>query len=152
MSDSAQPSSNGPWTSEYTSYATSQGLSPAECMERDERKYVGGSMTGFIRWVDAALRQMRTEQPDKFLHGRLCDQKAKLSFLQDFARRPTVEPLVSDSDPRLTELRLISASMALADFRARDGKCEECMDTGRLHHCSPGGTAISFPCACVQQQ
>lgn len=106
-------------------------------------------MTGFILWVNAALRQMRAEQPDKFLHGGLCDQAAKLSFLRDFAQRPKVDHLFSASDPRLAELSSILTDMKLEDFRARGGKCEQCMDTGRLHHSSVGGTAISYPCPCV---
>lgn len=48
------------WNPRFVLYANHRGLSPEEVLEKDEKRWPGGKMVGYMLWIDGMWRAWRT--------------------------------------------------------------------------------------------
>lgn len=48
---------SGPMNSRYVSYAAAHGMTPDEMLAADRVRWPGGSMVGFMSWIDGKWRE-----------------------------------------------------------------------------------------------
>jgi hypothetical protein len=45
------------WNPRYVAYARASGKHPSQMLSLDRKRYPGGRMSGFIRWIDSKWRK-----------------------------------------------------------------------------------------------
>lgn len=71
---------------QFVAYASAHGNTPDQQLASDEKRWLGGSMCGFILWKRARLLEFRRVNPDAFLGDMLRDQDGFTGFLRQAAR------------------------------------------------------------------
>lgn len=61
------------WNPRYENYARFHGRAVVEQILQDRQEWPGGSMTGFVLWNNARLREAAEAIPEAFFMGKLVD-------------------------------------------------------------------------------
>lgn len=79
------------WNPRYENYARFHGRAPQDQIEHDKRHWAGGSMTGFVLWNNARLREAAAEIPEAFFMGKLSDHDRYDAWLTAWVDKATKE-------------------------------------------------------------
>lgn len=65
----------------FAAYAKAHGRSPGAQLKHDRSQYPGGSMCGFICWIQGRITAFRREHPEAFVGDAIRNQAAFTRFL-----------------------------------------------------------------------
>lgn len=68
----------------YLAYCKNQKLSPENCLKRDEKRWPGGVMCGYILWMDKKKSEFRKKHPEgMYDYWLISDQDLFTKFLYE---------------------------------------------------------------------
>jgi hypothetical protein len=65
----------------YVSYCAAHGKTPEEMLEHDSEKYPGGTMTGYVLWVEKRKKEFLADHPEHELFGKIANLDAWSFYL-----------------------------------------------------------------------
>jgi hypothetical protein len=68
-------------TAEFQAYCAAHGRSVQDQLEHDRREFPGGSMCGFMCWIQRALSAFKTKHPEHVVGGWVHNHAEKIKFL-----------------------------------------------------------------------
>jgi hypothetical protein len=69
------------WNPRFVAYAKSNGNTPEQQLIKDDKKFPGGKMIGFMNWISEKKSEFKKLYPQCMLDGYVWDQEKWTEFL-----------------------------------------------------------------------